>query len=358
MGSGLPGEPEDHASAAPAFPELVWLHHRWDLARRNGGAEVDQRYDDYVRARVAFEQDQGRIVEEYWCSHEASASVVTIEPPEGRFRRLKDPSVRFHRVSDWETSRWASIADTLHLCDTLAIKARAVLRGPSEIIAITWIQAVAAHLLGFIEREGDSVNPARDKQAALHQRAELVQIEKYYARAGNKAGRLVYVLGLVVGLLGLAALVGLLSFVLWKFHALDSSTRNMRYVIACYAAGALGASVSVLTRMASAQEGRFTVDYEIGRVPLALLGSLRPFLGGIFGVVAYFALKGELVQFKPPKDATSFFYYAALAFVAGFSERFVQVILGGAQRMFGTEDSAAGALKPPPATTREPSPSS
>jgi hypothetical protein len=77
---------------------------------------------------------------------------------------------------------------------------------------------------------------------------------------------------------------------------------------------------------------RFSLDYEVGRAPAFWLGAFRPFIGAIFGLVVYFALRSELVQWKEPDKGRAFFFFTFLAFLSGFSERFAHVVLGSAER--------------------------
>jgi hypothetical protein len=86
--------------------------------------------------------------------------------------------------------------------------------------------------------------------------------------------------------------------------------------------------VSVMTRMR--QEDGVTLDYEVGRALIVMLGAFRPVLGAIFGVMTYFALESGFLQIPAPEPSRVFFYYALFAFVAGFSERFAHVIIGSA----------------------------
>jgi hypothetical protein len=71
-------------------------------------------------------------------------------------------------------------------------------------------------------------------------------------------------------------------------------------------------------------------------------------IGAVFAVVLYFALKSGLVNLKTgPKDTTTFFY-ATLAFMAGFSERWARVLLGGATKMLGDADDDHQPPQPQP----------
>lgn len=313
----------------PTFPDLVWAHYEWDSERHQSGAADPQKEEAYRSMLEEFERANGEIVDVYWSRVDASAVAVTVKP-RGRFA-LGDADVRLHRATDWATRATPLIPDVLNQCETLAMKAREVLRGTSELIAIQWIFGVASHLLGFIERH-DGKPRARDAvKAAEAGGRELVKIEEYYDRAGTKAGRIVYAQGMVLGVFAMIGVGFLSAGVLWLFDAYDKNSEAIQFFFACYGAGALGGIVSVMSRMASPR-GAFVVDYEVGRPALRLLGSFRPLLGAIFGLALYFAVRAGLLQISPGDEKTSLYWYTVLSFLAGFSERFTQVIIGGAER--------------------------
>jgi hypothetical protein len=112
------------------------------------------------------------------------------------------------------------------------------------------------------------------------------------------------------------------------FGDLNLSTDATRNFYACFGAGAVGAVVSVMTRMR--QEDGIKIDYEVGRALVVMLGAFRPVLGAIFGTATFFALESGVFQPTPDADATAFFYYPLFAFAAGFSERYAHVIMGDA----------------------------
>src|SRR5919205_3298612 len=163
--------------------------------------------------------------------------------------------------------------------------------------------------------------PSRKETAAMiaRHRAEIDRLENYYDRAAKKAARLRYFGGMLLGLAVVAGLGAVIPFIVDFFGHLDLNTATARRFYACFGAGAIGAMVSVMTRMRQVDGVR--LDYEVGHLLIVLLGAFRPVLGAIFGVLAYFAIGSKVLPITPPPGATTFFYYALIAFVAGFSER-------------------------------------
>jgi len=138
---------------------------------------------------------------------------------------------------------------------------------------------------------------------------------------------------------------------LWIFGAFDAHSRDIQTFFACYAAGALGAIVSVMSRMASARS-EWVVDYEVGRPALRFLGSVRPFVGAVFGLALYFTVKAGILQIEPNKLGTPFYWYTSLSFLAGFSERFTKVLGDSADRLLPgggkLTAQASSSAQPPP----------
>jgi len=89
------------------------------------------------------------------------------------------------------------------------------------------------------------------------------------------------------------------------------------------AMGGVGAIISVMSRMAG--KGAFSVDHEVGRKMVRRLGSLRPFIGATFAVAIYFGFASKLFQLG--SQPQTIYFYAIVAFLAGFSERWAKVLL-------------------------------
>jgi hypothetical protein len=191
---------------------------------------------------------------------------------------------------------------------------------------------VESDLLGFMERGRSSSISEKEIDAVAESEAlEIIQIEKYYARAAEKTSRIVYFWGMMTGVLVAGLLMLCIAFPLWRTGWFDQPhTREAETFFVCYMAGGIGAVVSVLMRMSS---DKFRVDYEIGRMTVRRLGSFRPFIGCVFGVALYFLIKSGIPNVTLPTDkVTAFFFLGTVAFLAGFNERWANVMLGGAER--------------------------
>jgi hypothetical protein len=340
------------AAESVSFPELVWAHylHVQEL-HKNGGlhspaeAEYREKLDRFVA-------EHGRILNAYWCTSEASGVALTEQPGSrvAGFLWRRHSNIRLHSATDWVTRGAPDIGHGLHTCETLAIRVTEVLSGTSERIAMQWILSVAGYLLGIVDQANGKPAPAIATRAVRRARSELAEVETYYDRAGEKTGRLIYFWGMMLGLAALAALavVGSAVYSIFgTFHVKDADTQLF---FVCYTMGAVGALVSVMGRMATG--GNFNIDYEVGRPALRRLGSFRPIIGAIFAIVLYFSLRGGLIQVQAGEGEHTGFFYGALAFAAGFSERRAKVITGGAARFLGEQEEEGDPKSDPPAPKR------
>jgi hypothetical protein len=132
-----------------------------------------------------------------------------------------------------------------------------------------------------------------------------------------------------------------------RWSSVDWDSHDTRIVVSV-AAGALGAFVSVLQRISS-EKSKFSVHYDLGKRTLYMLGSYRPVLGAVFGVFTYFVLASGILQTKPlQNDRTALYYYGSLAFVAGFSERFTQVLAKSVEGLVPAQGSTGESESRPP----------
>jgi hypothetical protein len=344
------------------FPDLVWAHWEWQSrvrphtferpgrarrflarARLNGRAlqngsvgvlgadspaELARLKGEYDHEARAFQKAEGEITRSYWCASEASAVVLTERNKRFSWLPGRRCHQRLHRATDWVTADAPDIAGLLHSGDTLAIRITRVLHKVPQQIALEWIFSEQSFLLGFVERTGGRPSPKETAWVVERHGKEVKRIERYYDRAAKQAARIRYFGGMLLGLLAVAVLAPAMAGVIELFDDLDLSTDATRNFYACFGAGAVGAMVSVMTRMR--QEDGVKLDYEVGSPLIVLLGAFRPVLGAIFGTATFFTLESGLIQPTPSAETTAFFYYPLLAFAAGFSERYAHVIMGDA----------------------------
>jgi hypothetical protein len=335
-----------------SFAELVWAHHVWERELHTTGSARRETEAAYREALVDFEKREGEIVGGHWSITGASAVALTVKHAWTPLRWLgKEPTIRLHRVTDWVLSpETTKLADVLHRADTLAIRASEVLRGASERIAMQLILSTAVDVLGLIDRCDGKPSAEAVREAARVKNGELDKVQQYYDLAANKQARIVYTGGMFLGLLFLLLAAPLLALILDVFGVLSGDTQSeAEAFLACYGAGALGALVSVMSRMAS-DKGKFSLDYEVGRTAVRRLGMVRPVLGATFGIAAFLIVQSGVLQLD--LDGDRFYVLATAAFLAGFSERWTKVLLHGAEERFSLggeareDDEAAGPKSP------------
>jgi hypothetical protein len=335
-----------------SFSDVVRAHKAWDDRQDEASRKL------FCERLQAFEAECGSVVDAYWCRRDASAVALTRKTAEHQRLRARlggaEDEYRLHRVSDWVTGATPAIADLLHDCDVLALKAGKGLEGIPQAVVMQWLHSVEAHVLGFIERSGaDAPTAAELQRFTARQRAELERIEDYYQSAGDTRGRLRYVEGMLLfGVPAMVVLAALLAPVLALFGAPSVSDATVRGFYASMAAGAIGAVVSVLMRMSRGT--RFTIDHELGRRGVRELGAYRPLIGAVSGIVVHFLVQTPLLPVE--SDTRTFEFYAVVAFLAGFSERWTRVTLGGAMRTVGggaEDESELPARVPEPRVVEE-----
>jgi hypothetical protein len=344
-GNGASAPPSDDRDQSVSFAELVHAHTERQRELASGKIKAGPWEQEYRRRLNAFKGEHGPFVDAYWCRFESSGVAITdrVERQARNFWR-RDSIMRLHAATDWRTAHAPRIAAMLHDWETLGIRAAEVLRGTSEKIALQQIYAASSRLLGLIDRKrprAPSEGVMRQLER-LHAR-ELRDVTRYYQRAAENQARIVYFQGMAWGAALLALLVGAAFLLGWALGWLDPGEVGVQVFFVTIAMGATGAILSVMTRMAKAHG--FNVDYEVGRKPTRFLGALRPWIGAMFALALYIAIKGGVVSVFPDATETeTVSFYAAIAFLAGFSERWAKVLIGGATG--GGDDRRDDAARP------------
>lgn len=108
-------------------------------------------------------------------------------------------------------------------------------------------------------------------------------------------------------------------------------------ILAVVSAGALGSFVSVIVRANDFIEGQ-----QRTRLDLFLVGFFRPVVGMAFAVFLMAALESGMVSgilaTDASKPAQKIYFYIAISFVAGFSERLVKDLMGKTADLVGGGD--------------------
>jgi hypothetical protein len=100
-------------------------------------------------------------------------------------------------------------------------------------------------------------------------------------------------------------------------------------IIAVGTAGGLGSIVSILTRIQS-----FTTLAGTDRRLLWMIGAMRPVIGIAFGLFMFAVLQAQILPFSFPEGPQSNFQFLAMAFVAGFSERWSRGVVSSVEGRF------------------------
>jgi hypothetical protein len=293
---------------AVSFSELVYAHFTWWRNRVDDDVDpaLAARYDV---ARHAFERRHGEIVSAYWCSNVESAVALT---EKRRLRGWVSPTWGFHRESDWATQSSPGVAAALHRCDELAVRANTVLTGVRQRICMQLVVASASHLLSLVDARTKTTDEAATDEALKQERVALDEADAYYKDAANGQAQMVY-----FG--GMSTVAILLSIIAAIWLAISWATP-----VAALIAGAIGAVVSVIQRI---NNGKFTLDYDIGGPYAFFLGGLRPLIGGTFAMAISFAFTGGLLHLPVAANESTDSRRLALlvlGFLAGFSERWAQ----------------------------------
>ena len=303
-----------------SFPELVWVHFLRQRELQEGHVEpyegpAEERYREFEER---FQEQNGTIVSQYWSSSAASGIALTIK----RRPLLLADGVRLHWATNWSTKDKPKLMRLLYECESLAVRVQEVLRDTSRRVAMQSLFNVFSFLLGFAETErAQDDNAVRQIDKAIRERLE--KIESYYRKAAIRSGQITYVGGMLFGMVPMLPLGIVAAVAIANAHNHKSAAG---IGILCFCAGAVGALMSVMSRLSA---GTVRVDWEFGKDTLRTLGGLRPCVGAVFGLMTFLALKSGVVGLKLAGDGDNSYYYIVFAFAAGFSERLAQDMLLG-----------------------------
>ncbi|MDQ5822366.1 MAG: hypothetical protein M3540_13085 [Actinomycetota bacterium] len=346
MGGGfdelaLPGKVDALSPGSVSFAELVLARRRRADAPEGSPAE-----SAYHERLAAFTRAHGDITAAYWSEYEAAAVAITAGTGTRLDRllgRARPPAL--HRVSDWLLREEPRAAELLYRCDALAIRAGESLASLQLRIALQRILSLVSAVLAMHEARAaaTSLEPTERNDRRLDElEHHLLAVEEYVERVGRANAVRIY----VVAASASAATVVLGTLVA---EIAAGSTPFADRAAAAVAAGALGAATSVLQRVSL---DRAVLPIDVGRMPLAVLGASRGYVGAILGAAVYFVLAAKWVTIGSSGSSSSraVYTYALVAFVAGFAERWARETFGE----FSSSIPAASARRALDATERLP----
>jgi len=329
----------DDAARATAKPrERVSFSDLVDVwALRDQGPEAERRY--YER-RGAFESARGEITDGYICEASPMAIVLTAQPP-SRLERLllfRKERIQLYTETERLVRAHPEVAHTLHRAEVQYVSVRQALRGLSQRLLVNWLFVWNRDVM-ISAAEVEGVAPAAFEPHEIRRlERELDLIGASYEQSASREAQIVYLGGMLMGVLALCAIAVPIGLLL----AGTDVPVDLTTFFGCLIAGALGALISVVTRMSA---DRFHVRHEVGRGYVQRVAAFRPFIGSVFGLLVYFALAGGVIRQLdiPEGDSDRFAFFLVLAFAAGFSERMVKEVL----RSAGGEDQKPAAQPAP-----------
>jgi hypothetical protein len=333
----LPGESADAFSsdltAAQIAEEAAARHYpEWDSAIKANtvsfdmvceamfGSEGRLRYSDPVTRAVyaryyplvleGFQNRHGNMISRYFCSNVIAAATYTD----------KD---ELYVVSPMQQ---LDLEDLLFRAESLSKEAlRTLNQSSNRRVCIEKFYSIATHALGIYDKWYDhhqDIQLVEDKLEPIpFVRSQLEEAEEYYRQAAHREAHKQYFFGMLAGL-ALLIPVGTIAGV--ALHVASISGLVLEPILGALIAGGLGAVVSVMTRMT---RGTLVLRFESGRFLLRLLGIFRPFMGAILGLALYLLLRGTILPVAIPEEAEQLYFFAGIAFIAGFSERWAQDML-------------------------------
>jgi hypothetical protein len=216
-------------------------------------------------------------------------------------------------------------------CDDLALEADEYLTGRWHSVCMGLIFGLLTDALAILDAAAGRLKkkppePLLTESLLLEQtRGRYLSVKNFFDRAARRVALFLYLRGVVLSTLILA--------VASLFLRPEVEGTDVRHALTAGAAGGIGALASVLDRVSRTG---LRLDYEAGRARLFLLGAIRPVLGAISGVFAFFLVQGGFVPLQSdPSGETALF--AVIGFIAGFSERFAQDMLAYAGSRVGLD---------------------
>lgn len=303
---------------------VQWAEARFGSSKAFNPDRVNRLINERYRPKLlkAFEAEHGGVSAVYWCENVKAGAVLTKEAklyvinPLGQTSQVDELIYHVHKVND---------------------AARLILGGQDLKICIDRLYGVTTHALAILDAQAGP-NPPDFK--GVFSTLELLgneidQIDRSRKGAAQRKAQIDYFLGMLGGI---SALAGATLLFILVSALLELPLSSVNPLAASLVAGGAGAVVSVMSRM---HGGKLQLRYKAGSRLIGLLGAFRPVIGSIMGVALLILIVSGLLPVVVPSDAgVRLYFFAGVAFLAGFSERFAQDMLAKSKERLGTATGA------------------
>jgi len=337
------------AQGAPCLDDLIQAYPR---CRSRGSRE------DFTRLLKQYREPDHEIVDQYFAKHIHAGALHMCRRT--RFRRRRNFEIRMRYPGEIVAAVQPEFEAALWRARAMEQQTALLVSGRPRRVLLEMLFSVIVYLLGVLDsveclaavgrgarKTKECSRVHRIEKALEIAQSELTRLQEFAEQAAIRAALKHYVIGLFIGGMAVFASAWTASQVRMFEHAptLD--------LVRAIAAGGLGAIISVMIRISRGQ--RLDVDTTQEPFMTCLAGSSRLVIGGALGVALYVLLKAEFVPLEIPveSDAAAPYFFTAIAFLAGFSERWAQDTI---VRSTPLSTSAGGPPTPPTGTPRASAP--
>ena len=305
-----------------SFGDLV--HQHWEHAQHPTDERARKRY---AETRERFEDEHGKIVDDYWSKREPAG--VALSCKRVRFGRLE---WSLHRVMGNLAVGRSGYSPLLLRIARQSVRANSLLRGMTQRMATANLFALSRDIMASLEAKGDD---AAQIQAYTR---DLDYIAGYAGEAGKRAARVVYLKGLLLGVVAIAGAGAGAGHVL--------SSGSVPDVDPTLFVGSPGRRVAGRGHERPHPPGRRQLRRRPPvrtRAPDEPRGARPPVHRSRLRGAALLRLQGQPAQAGPGArpGRGEFAFFVTSSFAIGFSERFAKQIVRTAEAGAGGSGAAA-----------------
>jgi hypothetical protein len=286
------------------------------------------------RTLDVYQERLGQIEDLFVTDGEKWAVIRTVSHRPKRFPFFRSSTI--DTFFDIEAAKPPAVGEAFSTLSDLTVKSDHVLRGVDQVSFAKELAFAFENIVGQVSDANGA--PLSDEQVSVLNK-EVARLDAMWTTSAVRGVPITTLEGMGIGVICVTLVAAVLGTLLRGANIADFHVSTF---VGVAVAGAIGAVISVLTRMSA---GTFRVPVETARTNVRVLGSIRPLIGSTFAVVIVFGLIGQLLGVQTVVDDNHRFYaYFVFAFLSGFSERWAQNLLIG----IGGRVAANDPPPPPP----------